>query len=718
MTAKYWLGYPLGALAFAGAICLPVQAEETNSSATNALDAITIFGESYRSTGTKSELQPMQAPMSFERVDAEDLEQQQVNSVDDSLRYTAGTSPENRGGAITIFDQYTLRGFSTYNNYYNGLPLQYNTAGNLAPQVDAYATEGIEILKGPASVLYGASTAGGMINQIAKQPQFDRSTEIQLTTGSNNLLEADVDSTGHVTDSLDYRFIALGRSRDGQQDGTAEERLVIAPSATWYVGDNTSLNLNAYYQDDPKAIPSTPMPATGTLNEASYGYLDSDTFVGDYIWGNVDKTVTMLGYKLNHDFSNDLSFLQNVRYTRGELLQKNSYFRAGYLTGTTLKRNFYLTDEELDSFVIDNQLAYRFNIGNLDNNALLGLEIHHVDFQWEYGDDFAQASGSDIDLANINNDQIDPDDLNLENYSEDKAITESQVGVYLQDEISHGNSTVIAALRYDAYNSVTETDVFSALYPSYNGSSEVETDLTNLSLRLAAIHQFDSGLSPYLSYSDSFQPIAGTDFEGNAFAATTSYQLESGLKYAPTDHAEFTAAAFFISQQDVKTPKDGDPNVAQGYTQTGEIQSKGIELSGKIQPLTNLSVRANLTLLDAEIVENEGLYEGNTPHLVAEQTANLWADYRLLKPLTISGGVRYVSDMQAGLDNNETVPAYTLVDMSSRYDFSQSYSLGLTVSNVLDEAYLSCGYGESGAPFPSCWYGSPRNVELSFSARF
>lgn len=717
MTAKYWLGYPVGALALASAISLPSQAEETTTE-DDTLNTVTIFGESYRSTGTKSELQPMEAPMSFERVDAEDLEQQQVNSVDDSLRYTSGTSPENRGGAITIFDQYTLRGFSTYNNYYNGLPLQYNTAGNLAPQVDAFATEGIEILKGPSSVLYGASSAGGMINQIAKQPQYDRNTAVQLTAGSNSLLEAGVDSTGHLTDSLDYRFIALGRSRDGQQDGTEEERLVIAPSATWYVGDHTSLNLNAYYQDDPKAIPSTPMPAEGTLNEASYGYLDADTYVGDHNWGNVDKTVTMLGYKLNHDFSDDLSFLQNFRYTHGELLQKNSYFRAGYLSGTTLNRNFYLTDEELDSFVVDNQLAYRFNIGSLENNALFGLEYHYVDFQWEYGDDFAQASGSAIDLASINNEQINPDDLNLDNYSEDKDIIESQIGVYLQDEISYGNSTLLAALRYDAYNAVTKTDVFSALYPSYNGSTEVETNLSNLSTRLAAIHQFDNGLSPYLSYSDSFQPIAGTDFEGNAFEATTSYQFESGLKFTPSDRAEITAAAFFISQQNVKTAKDGDPNVAQGYTQTGEIQSKGIELSAKLQPLTNLALRTNLTLLDAEIVENEGLYEGNTPHLVAEQTANLWADYRVFAPLTVSGGIRYVGEMQAGLDNSETVPAYTLVDMSSRYDFSQAYSLGLTVSNLLNEEYLSCGYGENGSPFPSCWYGSPRNVELSFTAHF
>lgn len=714
MNSKHWLGLYLSTLAALGTLAVPVQAEEEEGNDDNTLDLITVYGDSYRSTGTKSELQPMEAPMSFERVTAEELEQQQVNGVDDSLRYTTGTSPENRGGAITIFDQYTLRGFSTYNNYYNGLPLQYNETGNLAPQIDPVATEGIELLKGPASVLYGASSPGGMINQIAKQPQYQPSHELQLTTGSNSLLEGSVDSTGGLTDTLDYRLIMSGRSKDGQQQHTEEEHWVIAPSATWYPTDNTSLNLNLYYQDDPKAIPSTPLPGEGTLTEASYGFLEPDTYVGDVNWGNVDKTVTMVGYKLNHDFSDALTLLQNFRYTNGTLDQQNSYFYA--LNGTDLDRHFYFTDETQNSFVIDNQLAYEFDLGISRHNLLTGLEYHSLALDWEYGDTYYTSSNT-LDLTNIDNNQINPDNLDFSGYAQTKDVEESQLGIYLQDEISLNNTTLIAGVRYDKYDATTDTETTSSSYPSLDGTEKTEADQDNVSLRLAAIHEFDNGWSPYVSYSDSYQPLAGPDYQGNPLEPETAYQVESGVKFEPQPGFSLTAAAFFISQQNIASPKDGNANT-NGYIQTGETQSKGVELSAKARLMERLSLAANLTVLDAEIVENDGHYEGNTPHLVAEQTANIWADFALTQALSVSGGVRYVGEMQTGNDNTDQVPAYTLVDAASSYAFNDHYSLGVSVSNLLDEEHLSCGWSEYGSPYPSCWYGSPRNIELNFTARF
>lgn len=723
MTAKYWLGYPVGTLALASAISLPSQAEETTTAKDDTLDTVTIFGESYRSTGTKSELQPMEAPMSFERVDAEDLEDRQVNSVDEAIQYSSGVTPESRGSAITIFDQYTLRGFGTYNNYYNGLPLQYLETGNLAPQVDMYASDGIELLKGPASVLYGASSPGGMINQLAKQPQPERETEIQVTTGSNSLIEVGADTTGSLNDALDYRLIALGRTRDGQQDGTEEERWVVAPSATWYIGDNSSLNLNAYYQDDPKAIPSTPLPAQGSLNEASYDQFDAETFVGDHNWGTVDKTVTMLGYKFNHDFSSDLTFLQNFRYTSGELLQKNSYFTSNAhpvyganLQGNNLRRYFYFTDEELSSFVVDNQLAYSFDIGNISNNALVGLEYHNVDFQWDYGDDYGLGAGSVIDLSDINNNQVDPDNMNFENYAEYRDVQEQQIGIYFQDEISFGNTTAVAGIRYDKYDASDDFETSSAALPAdpdYNTNGKTEVDQDNISLRLAAIHYFDNGLSPYASYSESYLPVVGNDFEGNALDPETANQYEAGVKFGEGSNLELTAAAFWITKENIKSYKTGV-----GYVQTGEVQSRGVELGGRVQLIERLNLMANLTLMDVEITENEGTNEGNTPSWVAEQTASIWADFAVTQALSVSGGVRYVGEMEAGNDNSVQVPAYTLVDAASSYAINEHYSLGLSVGNLFDEEYMSCSNGEYGSPFPACWYGSPRNMELSFTARF
>lgn len=684
------------ALAVAGFSAAPANAADEEQ-----LDAVVVYGESYRSTGTKSELEPIESPMSFERYDAETLELQQANSLDDALKYVPGISTESRGSAVSVFDEYTIRGFNTYTNYYNGLPLQFKAAYyvNLAPQVDAFATDGIEILKGPASVLYGASSPGGMVNQLAKQPQSVQQTDVKLTTGSSNLLEAGVDSTGPVSDTMDYRLIVLSRQKDGLQEGTEEQRLVVAPSVTWYPTDTTSLNMNAYYQDDPKAIPSTPLPSIGTLTEGSFGILEPDTFVGDVNWAGIDKTVTMFGYKLNHEFSENLTFLQNFRYTDAELYQKNSYHQG--VTGDTLSRRFYYTDETNKGFIVDNQFAYDFEQGDIAHSLLAGVEYHSVELTFDYGDTYS-VPDHPLNLSNINNDQINPDALNFSIVAYEQTIKEEQVGVYVQDEITIDSLTVVAGLRYDQYDSV-------AAVPAW--AIENKIDEGHLSSRLAAIYQLDNGWAPYATYSESFEPVAGTDVEtGDALKPVTSNQLEAGVKFKNNTGVEMTAAAFQITKKN----DIGYADIVWGgaLTQTGETQSTGLELAVKADVSDKLDVMSNLTVMDVEITKDDvSGNAGNTPLWVAEKTANLWANYAVSEAVKVSGGVRYVGEMQQDNANTATVPAYTVFDLAGSYRVSDQYNVGLSVTNLMDEAYLSC-YNDN------CWYGSPRNIELTFNAKF
>ena len=241
---------------------------------------VIVSATGYRTTGTKSDLKPLEAPMSYEVYDNELLSARQADSVNEALRYVPGVTPESRS-TVTIFDQYTIRGFESYRNYYDGLPLQYDGLWNLVPQVDAFATESVEVLKGPVSVLYGSAPPGGMVNQTAKQPRSKQETQLRARIGTNALRELALDSMGPLSKDIDYRVIALARERDGQQATTREERRLFAPSLTWRISPSTRLNLNLYYQDDPALIPSTPLPATGTLRDAPYGRLDADAFAGD-----------------------------------------------------------------------------------------------------------------------------------------------------------------------------------------------------------------------------------------------------------------------------------------------------------------------------------------------------------------------------------------------------------------------------------------------------
>lgn len=667
------------------------------------LEEVKVYGSVYRTTGTKSDLSPMEAPMSFEIYDNELLELRQADTINEALRYVPGITPESRATA-TIFDQYNIRGFDSYNNYYDGLPLQYNQLWNLMPQVDAFATESVEVLKGPTSVLYGSAPPGGMVNQTAKQPQSEQSTRIRMRAGTNSLAELGVDTTGALTENVDYRLIALGRSRDAQQETTEEERRTIAPSVTWQIGDRTSLNLNAYYQDDPKAIPSTTLPAIGTLYAAPYGKLDSDAYAGDENWNSYSREFALLGYKFSHAFSDSVTFLQNLRYTDASALQRNTYSAGLAEDGRTYARNAYYTDEAQEGLAMDNQLAIDLNAGGAEHRLLLGLDYQDLDSTIGYGDTFGIDTPT-IDLGAPDYNQFDPDTLPVDYYTEQHKIQQEQLGLYLQDEIHWGKLVVILGTRWDDYQS---EDVANTTYET--GVTEIDQD--QFSSRAAAIYSFDSGLSPYASYSESFEPTSGIDsLTGEAFEPTTAEQWEAGLKYsAPASDLELTAAAFDLRKQNVVV------NTADffQYTQNGEVTSRGIELAATWSPVPDLALTTNYNYQDVEITENalDPSLEGKTPEWVADEQASVWANYNLTDALMFGGGVRYVGNSPVDKANSDQVPSYTLVDLVMSYTLSERYELGLSASNLTDKRYIGACAGVS-----RCWMGAQRSVEFTVNVQ-
>ncbi len=663
---------------------------------TKALTPIVVYGESYRTTGTKSELTPIKAPISYETYDAELLQQRQADSVNEALRYVPGITPESRA-TVGIFDQYTIRGFQSYRNYYDGLVLQYNGLWNLAPQVDAFATESIEVLKGPTSVLYGSAPPGGMINQVAKQPLPYEKTQFRLRTGTNNLAELGVDHNGSASDSVDYRIIALGRQRDGQMETTEEERILFAPSATWHISDQTSLNVNLYYQDDPESVPSTPLPGEGTVASATWGELNSDAYAGDKNWNNADKTVTMLGYKLNHQFTDSLTFLQTTRYTDGELLQRNTYHFSP--AGQVLTRSAYRTDESIEGFTVDNQLAWDITLRETRHQWLFGIDYQQLDSDVTYRDTFGAVTPT-IDLANPDHDQFNADTIEANfAYTQTNVIEQEQLGFYLQDEIQWQALTLLANLRRDYYESTDKAN-------SGGTPGTTEIDQQETTGRLAVIYTLNNGWAPYASYATSYEPTSGTDsLSGKAFEPTTAEQYEVGLKFA-RGHTEFTAAVFDITQENVVV---NTPDFLQ-RTQTGEVTSEGFELALRTRLSDQLDLQASYNQQDVEVSKNplNTSLVGKTPVWVADKQASLWATYYVNDELDISLGVRHVGESQVDAQNTDTVPSYTLGDMAVSYAFTDKARLGFTVSNLTDKRYVGACFDSN-----NCWMGNERSAELS-----
>jgi len=705
---KGWFYPSLTALAIAVATSPVAQEQEDES-----LEHIEVNPmQSYRSTATKSSLRPIDSPVSISVIDQELLQLRQAQTVSEALRYSSGVTTESRP-TITIFDQFTIRGFDTYQTFYDGLPLLSNNSWNLYPQVDSFATESLEILKGPASSLYGLVPPGGMVNQVAKYPKDEDETLVRAAVGSDNLFELGVDTTGQLTDNARYRLVALGRKQDGFQDTTENERYTIAPSVTIDLTKATELTLSAYYQDDPEMVPSTPLPGVGTLYEAPYGKLDASVYAGDENWNSYLREVLMLGYKVNHEFNNDWSVLQKFRYTDADALQQNSYHSGEPTDGIYLTRSAYLTDEEIDGVTVDTQLAGFVQTGDVAHNLLFGLDYQNSDSTVAYRDTLTTDTPV-LDLSNIDNDLFDVSSLPLDFYQEDHVIDIEQIGFYLQDEIRIDNFTFLLNGRYDQFES---TDVAANEYAGFPYGSTTEIDQNEFSGRVAAMYTFDSGWRMYVNYSESFEPVSGTDsVTGEAFKPTTADQIEVGTKYISGDGATtFTGAYFVLTKQNVVV---NTSDFAQ-YTQNGEVESKGVELELNTRVTNALSLQANATFLDMEVTEDtlDPDVVGKTPVWVAEESASVWANYFFddaLDGLMLGAGVRYVGETQVDKYNTDTVPSYTLIDAVLSYDMPQ-YALKLTgsVSNLTDKEYVGACYDTN-----NCWYGAQRRFEIGIEKRF
>lgn len=708
-------------LSIASALALPNLAianeQSTQANEPTSIETISVLGQTYRNTATKTSLEPEETPQAINVIDSELLEARGVKSLNQALRYTPGVTTEQKGSSVTMYDTFNIRGFDVNQSYYDGLALQSLTGWNLQPQIDPIAIQQVEVFKGPTSVLYGSMPPGGMVNMIAKSPQSENNTKLSIKTGSRNLREASIDTTGQFGDSnVNYRFIGLAREQDGQVNQTEEKRYLVAPSIDWHISEDTLLNVNVYYQNDPAMGINSSMPSAGMFNDGPDGQSTTpNTFVGDTNWSSLEREVFLAGYKFEHNFNKQWSFLQSFRYMKADLKQQNTYHLAsGYdpLTGD-LDRNIYDTTESSEGIVIDNQLAATLYTDNVEHNLLLGLDYQKLEGTSTYNEYGTTSQFGTFNIFNPNNNMIDPSALTATYQAEDKVKLE-QLGVYFQDQMRIDKLVVIAGGRIDQFKSSSD-------YSDAYGGSYSKADQSQFSYRVGGLYNFDNGLAPFASYSTSFQPTASSN--GENYDPELAQQVEVGIKYQAPDMSKTGSISVFnIVKSDALMADPTDPWASQ--LQVGELTSRGVEVEGQWYLTDSLDVTANYTYLDVEITEDSdnGL-EGTTPIYVPTHTANLWANYfvydGILAGSMSSAGVRYVGEMQVDATNTQgKVPDYTVVNLSFSYDFSYlTPSMGgvtanLIINNVFDQESYAC-YDQY-----NCWYGAERSAELALNYSF
>ncbi|ROQ79568.1 TonB-dependent siderophore receptor [Vibrio crassostreae] len=715
MTTHTRFKYSSLAVALLTAFSAQALAEETATAADSNVETVTIMGKAYRNTATKSALEPEETPQGITVIDEEQLEQRGVKSLNQALRYAPGVVTEQKGASVTMYDTFSIRGFSNNQSYYDGLVLPFLTGWNLQPQIDPIAIQQVEVFKGPTSVLYGSMPPGGMVNMIAKAPQEDGSTKVGVSTGSRNLMEASIDTSGQLGDSdFSYRLVALARKQDSQVDNAEEERYVIAPSLDWQVSDRTLINFNLYYQNDPSMGTNSAMPLE--VLKAS----DPSVSMGDKNWSTFEREVLMLGYKINHQINDNWTFLQNARYTDASLYQENTYHTATNFNPATgsLIRNAYSTDEDSQSFVIDNQVSGRVEISGLEHNLLFGVDYLKLTGDSLYKEFTANAGFYGFDAYNPNNDLLDKSQLQ-ENYRESHDITTEQLGLYFQDQVRYDALVLLAGGRYDMFKA---SDDKNSSYPTYDGKEEA--DHNQFSYRVGALYELDNGISPFVSYATSFEPAAGTDINGNSLKPQLGEQVELGIKYLSPDMSQqVTASYFHITKKDSIAADPSDPTY-RSKIQLGEVRSQGVEVEGRWFVTEDWDVNASYTYVDMEVTEDANPdLEGTTPIYVPTHAANLWSNYYVyggaLAGTRWSAGARYMGEMEMDATNTQgKVQPYTVVDLSLGYDLGEvsdtlsGATANLMVNNLFNEEYYTC-YDQS-----NCWFGAEQSVELSVNYEF
>jgi iron complex outermembrane recepter protein len=673
--------------------------------ATGPVDGI-VAGRS--ATGTKTDTPLIETPSSISVITAARIEQQGVTSVTEALGYTAGVSG-NTYGADMRFDWLRIRGFDTYlPGYFVDGMLARNNSTWTVWKVEPYGAERIEVLKGPASVLYGQTNVGGIVNVVSKRPLEERLNEVGIRIGNHKRLEGVFDFSGPVTKdgTLLYRLTGVGLTTDTQVDFTEQKRVYIAPAFTWRPNMDTSLTVLAQYLRERDVADNRFLPAEGTLLPNPNGKIRRSFFTGEPGYDKFHVDQWSLGYLFEHRFDSVWQVRQAVRYR-----EMSVDYKTVYGTGLdpldpsrrSLTRQAFTTDETLRAFTTDNQLQGDFVTGIVKHTVLAGLDYQNNVFGQRAGiggaapiDMYAPVYGASV---------TDPPSYI------DATTTLSQTGLYLQEQAKIAERwIVILGGRQDwAKNHTVNRPV-----PGIDGSIVDKRDQA-FTWKAGLLYHAPIGVSPYFTYSESFFPSGTINPDTRSpFDPETGQQYEVGIKFQPFGPKSlFTVAAFDIRRQNYVTNEPGTfiPRA------TGEIHSRGVEFEAVAELAEGLKLIAAYTWLPTfEITKSANPAEiGKREPTVPEHMASLWLHQRLgygpLAGFGFGGGVRYVGETFGNIANSADwiVPSYTLFDAVIDYE-KDGWRYALNVRNIADKTTLKC--------WDTCYTGEGRSIIASARKRW
>nr|WP_313533078.1 TonB-dependent siderophore receptor [Brucella anthropi] len=641
-------------------------------------------------TGSKDSVAIEKIPQSVSVVGRKQMDAIGAQKLDEALRYTPGVLGQPFG-VDNDTDWLYIRGFEAtqYGTYLDGLQnFSYGFGGFL---IDSFGIERIDVLRGASSALYGGSNPGGIVNYISKRPTDERLRYLETGINSYGNAYLGFDIGDKASDTVNYRVNGKIQGGDNYTDFAKEFRGVISPSIEYKPDEATKLIiLGNYTHLDLTHDGGGFLPYYGTVVPTEFGKISRKRNFTEPDIDSYEREQASIGYEFEHQFDNDWTVRQNVRYGFSHVKEHTlyAYGYEGFLPqpapgNPNIARINFRHDTTVNTFLADNQLEGTIETDALTHNLLFGVEYRYFRIE-----QMQQTGGATV-IDGFNPIYGEPQGPMFDPYI-DQDLRRHQIGIYAQDRVEFGDGWIATFNgRYD----YVKTD--AAGLPSY------EYNKGKASGRAGLGYEFDNGITPYVSVATFFNPIIETLADGSYAQPETGTQYEVGVKYRPDlFDGLITASLFDLTKENALTGSSF------AREQLGKVNSRGFELEVQANITDAWKVTASVTAYDLKIKENDSNPDiiGNRPYLLPEQQASVFVEYKVpdgaFQGVTLGGGVRYLGSSYADEENTLKVPAVALADLKLGYE-KDNWGVDLNVPNLFDKSYVAgcqgiyvCGYGE------------------------
>ncbi|KXK50863.1 TonB-dependent siderophore receptor [Nitrosomonas europaea] len=666
---------------------------------TGAPDSDSPYSTQYKvpdtTTATKTKTPIMETPMSIQVVPKSVMNDQQAITLGQSLNNVSGVF---RGNANTgLVESFNIRGFHNWDYYRDGMRFQpamtqtgYREIANL---------ERIEVLKGPASILYGRIEPGGMVNLVPKKPQATPYYSLQQQFGSYNLRTTlDATSSLNQDNSLLYRLNFAYNNEGSFRQFIDRNHFFVAPVLQWQISDRTQITLEMEYKTGKTQVDNG-VPAIGNRPAK----LPRERNLGES-FARAEYEDILAGFNWSHAFNNQWE-IKHRFYMQSSDQDGNAVSPTGLQADNRTLNRFYggFRNNENDTYLTSLDLTGHINTLGIEHTLVVGGDYYNYKNTYLYLANYAFPS---IDIFNpVHAGSPIPDPA--ENFWGNSK--EEWFGFYFQDQVKLSyNVHLLAGLRYD--NARAESN------PTYQGvTTFTENKQDKVSPRIGLLWQPVKPISLYGSYVESLGTYAnGRGIDSRPLKAEIGKQWEAGVKTELLDgRFSATLAWFHLTKNDMSTPHPDPVLAVQGIAvQTGEARSKGIELNITGELLPGWQMIANYAYTDTEITRANNGTQGNRLPNAPKHAGNIWSIYAFenetLRGLKIGGGVTLRGKREGNLENDYQIPGYAVFNLMTSYGIKVGktrVTAQLNVNNLFNKEYFS---GTSGFGRTRIAVGTPR----------